>query len=200
MALPPLHEAASVGALVSLRELLACGVDDVDARDGSGRGRTALHWAALNGRTACLKALLAAGASLRSTDVYGFTALHLASAHGYAKCVRALLAAGAHVNRANVAGRTPFTSALCYGRCRVLKILLRAGADVRTETGTRNNDNSSAWALVDEIRAAGGWQKYVTRRRATLVRAISDGFRGKFPEVIYAEIAPYMEAPGGDDD
>ena len=36
-------------------------------------------------------------------------------------------------------------------------------------------------------------------RRATLVRAISDAFRGKFPEVIYAEIAPYMEAPGGDD-
>ena len=34
----------------------------------------------------------------------------------------------------------------------------------------------------------------------TLARAISDGFRGKFPEVIYAEIAPYMEAPGGDDD
>ena len=46
----------------------------------------------------------------------------------------------------------------------------------------------------------GLWQNYVTRRRAALARAISDAFRGKFPEVIYAEIAPYMEAPGGDDD
>ena len=78
--------------------------------------------------------------------------------------------------------------------------LLRAGADVNTQHADRREANASTWALVDEIRAAGGWQNYVTRRRAALVRAISDAFRGKFPEVIYAEIAPYMEAPGGDDD
>ena len=115
-------------------------------------------------------------------------------------CVRALIAAGSDVNLANQYNWTPFNRALYKGHRRVLKILLRAGADVHTGDVTRDEKNASAWALVDEIRAAGGWQKYVTRRRATLVRAISDGFRGKFPEVIYAEIAPYMEAPGGDDD
>lgn len=115
-------------------------------------------------------------------------------------CVRALIAAGSDVNRANQYGWTPFASALSWGHRRVLKILLRAGADVKTEYAVRREVSSSAWALVEEIRAAGGWQNYVTRRRAALVRAISDAFRGKFPDVIYAEIAPYVEAPGGDDD
>ena len=115
-------------------------------------------------------------------------------------CVRALIAAGSDVNHANRSGWTPFSCAISNGHRRVLKILLRAGADVHTRNVTRRERNAAAWALVDEIRAAGGWQNYVTRRRAALVRAISDAFRGKFPEVIYAEIAPYMEAPGGDDD
>ena len=115
-------------------------------------------------------------------------------------CVRALIAAGSDVNRADPYERTPFSFALYSCRRRILKILLRAGADMNTQDIPRREANADAWALVDEIRAAGGWQKYVTRRRATLVRAISDAFRGKFPEVIYAEIAPYMEAPGGDDD
>ena len=132
---------------------------------------------------------------------YGCTPLHFASQDGEAASVRALIAAGSDVNHANRSGWTPFSCAISNGHRRVLKILLRAGADVNTENATRMGETTaSAWALVDEIRAAGGWQKYVTRRRATLVRAISDGFRGKFPEVIYAEIAPYMEAPGGDDD
>ena len=121
--------------------------------------------------------------------------------YGDAACVRALIAAGADVNRASrSSGYPPFSRALHYGHRRVLKILLRAGADVNTENIRRREKNAAAWALVDEIRAAGGWQNYVTRRRAALVRAISDAFRGKFPDVIYAEIAPYMEAPGGDDD
>ena len=120
--------------------------------------------------------------------------------YGDAACVRALIAAGSDVNRASRSGYTPFSGALSTGHRRVLKILLRAGADVNTENIRRRETNAAAWALVDEIRAAGGWQNYVTRRRATLVRAISDGFRGKLPEVIYAEIAPYMEAPGGDGD
>ena len=115
-------------------------------------------------------------------------------------CVRVLISAGSDVNRANVAGWTPFTSALDNGHRRVLRILLRAGADVNSQKGRRREENASAWALVEEIRAAGGWQNYVTRRRAALIRAISNAFRGKFPDVIYAEIAPYMEAPGGDDD
>ena len=120
--------------------------------------------------------------------------------YGDAACVRALIAAGSDVNRASRSGYTPFHRALYNGHRRVLKILLRAGADVHTRNVTRRERNAAARGLVNQIRAVGGWQNYVTRRRATLVRAISDGFRGKLPEVIYAEIAPYMEAPGGDGD
>ena len=120
--------------------------------------------------------------------------------NGEVVCVRALIAAGSDVNHAGPYGWTPFSRALYNGHRRVLKILLRAGADVKTRHVGPREANASAWALVDEIRAAGGWQNYVTRRRTALIRAISDAFRGKFPDVIYAEIAPYMEAPGGDDD
>ena len=115
-------------------------------------------------------------------------------------CVRALIAAGSDVNRASRHGWTPFSRALHYGHSRVLKILLRAGADdVNTQVADRREDNADSWALVDEIRAAGGWQNYVTLRRAALVRAISDAVRGKFPDVINLEIATYVEPPGGYD-
>ena len=197
-----LHNAARNGDLARLRAALATGVD-VDAPE-SGSSWTALHCAASYGRLACLEALLAAGASVHSVDVHhSYTPFHLASLGGHVACVRALIAAGSDVNRASRyrldAWHTPFSRALSNGRRRVLKILLRAGTDdMNTHHVERREANASAWALVDEIRAAGGWQNYVTRRRAALVRAISDAFRGKFPDVIYAEIAPYMEAPGGD--
>ena len=70
---------------------------------------------------------------------------------------------------------------------------------MHTEGAYRIERNADALALVDEIRAAGGWQNYVTLRRAALVRAISDAVRGKFPEVINLEIATFLEPPGGYD-
>ena len=192
-----LSDAVGLGHLDVLEGAL-----DVDARDGY--GWTALHYAAFNGHTACLKALLAAGASVHSRCNYGCTPLHFASQDGEAASVRALIAAGSDVHRADRDGWTPFTAAVLNGHLRVLKILLRAGADVHTGGVTRrnkhkNNNNTSAWAVVDEIRAAGGWQNYVTLRRAALVRAISDAVRGKFPDVINLEIATYVEPPGGYD-
>ena len=187
-------------------ELRRLGRRHVESRDGY--GWTALHWAANDGRLACLEALLAAGASVHSVSIIGFTPLLYASINGHVACVRALIAAGSDVNRASHSGSTPFSKALNSGRRRVLKILLRAGADVNTDGFDRNDGPDiptrvarlDAWALVDEIRAAGGWQNYVTRRREFIVRAFVIATRGKFCKYINAEIASFMEPPGGESD
>ena len=194
-------DAAQSGDLAQVRAVLATGVD-VDSL--TSYGETALHYAACQGHTACLTALLAAGASVHLVGKHGSTPLSLASTNRDAACVRAVIAAGADVNYVDRYGDAAFTLALRRGHRRVLKVLLRTGADVHTggvprRNKHKNNNNTAAWALVDEIRAAGGWQNYVTLRRAALVRAISDAVRGKFPEVINLEIATYVEPPGGYD-
>ena len=188
-----LWQAARDGDLARLRALLASGVDVEHPH----WGWTPLYYAACNGHTACLEALLATGASVHSVHssaMDGWTPLHCASFEGHAACVCALISAGAVVNRTDRRGNTPFYHALNRGHCRVLKILLRAGADVqRIGRAARWYANTSAWALVDEIRAAGGGQNYATRRRAALVRA----FSGKVSKYVSAHIISF-EPPGGD--
>ena len=197
-----LHDAAERGDLTRLRALLATGVD-VETR-GSFPG-TALHRAAHNGHTACLKALLAAGASVHLENRYDSTPLELvvcSGGSGDAACVRALIAAGANVNRADELGATPFYYALLAGRPRVLKILLRAGGDMQiAERGVRiprEKENTSTWALVDAVRAAGGWPQYVSLNPpTTFARIVFKATHGDLPEPLPLEIATFLVPAGG---
>ena len=196
-----LRRAALAGDLAQLRDVLATGVD-LEAPDEE--GWTALHYAAFDGRTACLEALLAAGASVHSENV-GWTALSFAAGRNPENiaiaCVRALIAAGADVNHGF--GQTPFSIALFWGHRRILKILLRAGADVHTDVFRINpdddntHDNTDAWKLVDAIEKVGGWSQYVHRRRATFANVIKKATWNKLPEGINLEIAAFIEPPGG---
>ena len=151
-----LHEAAREGDLAQVRRLLKKPGVDVDARYGQ---TTALHRAARGGHTACLQALLAAGASVHALDHYfsNWTPLHSAmiAREGHAACVRALIAAGSDVNRRDRRGCTPFRRAIFTNRRCVLKILLRAGAYLEMREGDHRNHNASTCALVKEIIAAG---------------------------------------------
>ena len=136
----------------------------------------------------------------------------MASWFGYAACAHTLIAAGVDVNQVVGDGAMPFFYALNYGHRHMLKILLRAGAhmnglDFEFQRNFRRDahdcanfggNNSETWALVEDIRNLDGWANYVYCRRATLVRAISTATHAKFPEVINAEIASYVEPPGGD--
>ena len=190
-----LRVAAESGNLARLRAILASGVD-VD--EPLFYGRTALHWAAINGRTACLKALLAAGASVHSRCEHGGTPLYHASRHGHAACVHALIAAGSDVHRADRDGWTPFNTALHSGKPRILKILLRAGADVHTENIYRHDVNTSAWALVDAIRAAGGWPQYVTLNPPTTIASVvNKATSGALPYPLPLEVAAFLVPAGG---
>ena len=193
-----LYDAVVNGDLAQLRAALAAGVE-VDARDED--GWTALHWAASEGHTACLQALLAAGASVHALDHYywDWTPLHSAmtAREGHAACVRALIAAGSDVNRRDGEGYTPFRRAIITNRRCVLKILLRAGAYLEMREGDRRNHNASTYALVKEIIAAGGWDEYVLRRVCTLFRLVAKATHNKLPHAIDAEIAAFIQPPGG---
>ena len=194
MSVGALFEAARKGDLARLRDVLAAGVDVEAWHDGW----TTMHWAADCGQTACLEALLAAGASVHSVTAVGSTPLMFASWSGHAACVRALIAAGSDVNRADQYGRMPFYYALRRGRGRALKILLRAGADMHTENVDRHNINTDAWDLVDAIRKVGDWPEYVRCRRATVASVIQKAItHDALPEALNLEIAAFVEPPGG---
>ena len=154
--------------------------------------------AAFNGHTACLKVLLAAGASVRSLNVFGTSSLHQAVLNGRVACVRALIAAGSDVNFPNYVGDTPFSRALWGWNPCILKILLRAGANMHTGSAKRNQWNPSVWALVDAIREVGGWANYVARHPpATFANVVTKATRGKLPSPIPLEIATFLVPPGG---
>ena len=94
-----------------------------------------LHHAAREGCHECVKALVAAGADVRSEDVDGWTPLRVAADNGYPEIVRLLLEHGADVRSEDVNGWTPLRVAASEGHLGVVRLLLEHGADV----GSRNN-------------------------------------------------------------
>lgn len=80
-----LIESAKKNNLEGVKGLIRDGVD-INVADGF--GRTALWWAAGEGRVECTTALLDAKADVDEADIYGSTPLHRASAYGHAECVR----------------------------------------------------------------------------------------------------------------
>ena len=128
---PDLREAAALGDLPRLKELIAeADAATIDARGAD--GWTALHLAAFFGRAEAVAALLEAGADARavSANATANTPLHAALA-GCAglDIVDALLARGADAGAAAGAGVTPLHLAAKRGDAAIAKRLLARGAD-----------------------------------------------------------------------
>lgn len=96
----PIHQAA----IKSIAPLLAAGAD-INAIDGA--GRTALHWAAAEGRHDAVVELLSHGASAFVADKKGNTALHLAAMKRSEDVIDSLLDAGASRAARNADDLTP---------------------------------------------------------------------------------------------
>src|SRR5690606_7406512 len=98
-------------------------------------GYTPLMFAARNGNSEIIAALLDAGARVDAATTNGTTPLMFAAASGSVEAVETLMAAGAEVNATeNGFGQTALMFAAAYGRDGVIPALMAHGADPATTT------------------------------------------------------------------
>jgi len=124
-----LFEAAAVGRVERLRQLLDEEGTDVD--DRSSDGFSALHLAAFFGHVGVVGELLSRGATANSAagNPSAVQPLHSAVAGGSGEVVQSLLRAGAEVDARQTGGHTPLMSAAANGRDETVDALLASGAD-----------------------------------------------------------------------
>ena len=116
--------------------ILKMGVQADEARGRpAAENEQALRNAAMGGKTAEVRALLAAGTDPDAAGRYGDTALYLAAAYGHEEAVGALAEGGADLNKANKHAATPLMQAAYDGHSGVVRRLLELGAD-HTAVGT----------------------------------------------------------------
>ena len=114
-------------------------------------GRTALHYAALDGDVDRVNDLIAQGVDVNKADqAAGHTALHFAAQGQHAETAQSLLSAGAEIDARDRFGTTPLGVALFNVRNRdgeVIRVLLTSGADPDLE----NNHGVSPRRLAETV-------------------------------------------------
>jgi ankyrin repeat protein len=121
---PQLWDASIAGDTVAIRQALRNGakVDSLDTRRAA-NGRRALNWAALYNHVPAIHVLLAAGASVDSSNRTGFAPLHHAAEAGALEAAQALLKAGANPRLVTLSGGTPAAVARARGFAAVAQLL-----------------------------------------------------------------------------
>jgi ankyrin repeat protein len=113
---------------VALLGALVAGVAHADAPRAD--DSTPLQWAVYQDDAAQVKALLAAGADVRATNVYGVNAMQLAAETGNPAIIAMLLKAGADVESPNAEGQTALMSVARTGNVEAARLLIKRGARV----------------------------------------------------------------------
>ena len=125
--IPPIHKAAQMGDLDTVRQFIAEGID-IDVEDNI--GNTPLYLAVTGGHKEMVELLIAKGADVNARNNWDWTPLHSAAARGHRDIVERLLAGSANVNAKRVAGWTPLHQAAAGGHAEVAALLIDHGADV----------------------------------------------------------------------
>ena len=196
-----LHDAAAIGDVAALGEALAAGAD-VEARRTDSVTRTPLarvvdpkNDVTEERRTACVRALLLAGAS-PSAPITGrsgghWVPLHDAAFLGLYTVCRLLLDAGADVNVLSNLGvnDSPLHYAAALHRNqKVVALLLSRGAV--------DGPNVGSSSYLRKIRAAGGFAKYAKQHRAKLVAMLAPKFAHVLPPELVSVVITFW-APVG---
>ncbi|XP_014668587.1 PREDICTED: ankyrin repeat and SOCS box protein 1-like [Priapulus caudatus] len=134
---PVLHQAAYLGDLNKIKEVLAVGgstdSEELGTIDAKNRlGCTPLRLAATGGHSPCVKYLIDCGADVNLSDVKAQTPLYVAIKTKHLNCAKILLAAGANPNGDERCLCTPLYIASMDGFVEGVRELVRYGADLDT--------------------------------------------------------------------
>ena len=201
-----LHDAAAIGDVAALREALAAGAD-VDARRAGGISRTPLACVVATGmtiseerRTACVRALLLAGASPSAPITHPgggcWMPSHEAAFLGLYTVCRLLLDAGADVNERDGRECTPLHYAAARQdnaerRQKLIALLLSRGA-----VDGPSVDPGSRSPYLRKIRAAGGFANYAKQHREKLVATFAPKLGHLLPPELVSVVITFW-APVG---
>ena len=203
-----LHDAAGLGDVAALRAALAAGADVDATKTNTLNGITRTPLALVvnpsmsisdEGRTACVRALLLAGASPVapiSSSMRGscWMPLHDAAFLGLYTVCRLLLDAGADVNVLSNLGvnDSPLHYAVALNRNqKVVALLLSRGA-----VDLPNVDRSGNSSYLKKIRAAGGFSKYERQHRAMLVASYAPKFSHLLPPELVSVVISFWAHAG----
>jgi uncharacterized protein len=143
-----IHEAAAMGSLDRLEQILAA--DATQANAWAEDGFQPLGLAAFFGQRQAVEVLLANGADVNTParNAFQVTALHAALAGPDPEIARVLVPAGADVNARQQGGVTPLQEAAFSGRLELARLLLEHGAE-------RAATDDKGQTAADMARAAG---------------------------------------------
>ena len=203
-----LHDAALAGDVVKLREAIAAGADvEAPLLERRGHNNRAVKTKPLccvvrasrvqqnrreKGRTACVRALLDAGASASAAVVLdgdeepAYTALHDAAYSGFATICRLLLDAGAELNAIDAGDFTPLRYAAIHRHHRLVVLLLSRGA---TTDGSPLDQISPGYH--SRISSAGGFANYQKQQRATLMAMLAPKMDHLLPPELVSHVITF---------
>jgi ankyrin repeat protein/biotin operon repressor len=115
----------------------------------SRKGQTALMWAASEGHSAVVQALIAAGADVKAVSKTGYTALIFAAAKNDAQSVSRLIAAGADPNTKLPDGSSVLIAAAAFRSTKAAIVLVESGAEVKVADRRGNTPLHTAAQLGD---------------------------------------------------
>jgi hypothetical protein len=200
-----LHDAALAGDVVKLREAIDAGAD-VEAERGTWGSFTRtplcsvveLHTEKVSdraekGRTACVRALLDAGASASAAVVLyeerpTHTAMHYAAYYGFATICRLLLDAGAALNMRDDEDTLPLQYAVIEKRHRTVVLLLSQGA---TTDGCTAMLEEYSPGYHSRISSAGSFANYQKQQRAKLMAILAPKFSHLLPPELVSHVITF---------
>ena len=137
-----LHKATKEGYLNIVSSLIEEGVEDINAKDKD--GRTALHFACINGNIDIVKYLHEHRADINAKDNWEFTPLHWATEKGHFNIVKYLIEQNCDIHAKDLIGKTALNLATEKQQSNIISYLEQHGCQKSTNIKNENLIDASA--------------------------------------------------------